>query len=656
MFPLLALAFAPLAVLAGERPPDLKAYELDRAGSSAEARVERSDGTFTVTGLGRESYMGSDLGSTFVALPTDALAWTFTARVKAAPTGTPNAKYGIAVRTGLKDWNRMFAIRYDGYEGNSAIQWFHRHSIGHSTHAGTRRAFIDGVEKDKAAEQGFWLRIERRYPTLHAFYSLDGEDWQPIAGDHSLALLEHDLHVGLMVTAGGSGKQPVKAVFDHVSFEVDESFETPLTPDHYRAVTPSGAEWEMHITQADGRDGQPDTLGVFVLKPKDLAWDDIRAFVHTAGSKELVVRGEDGQLTNLAFKSGPGQKRAPEAMDGWEGVWPMPEVSPMHYIWRHHDVAFLGGALRAQDIETAVDQLAEQVGFPIQHIPWVTAGMSAAGGNAAQTARLHPEKTIAASPSHIGMAGANSPDPAVLKTPHLYVVGSHDTNHLKDWLAGDKAVRQRGALWGVVPLWWYYHVIGHTQSAVYPYFLRAIDLRVPEDPDYRQGPVELKALKEEDGWLADMTTIESNFPRAVAWADADASLRRGDATWFPDALTARIWQSASSNWPRTVIHFPRFDATGGWFAPPPAGAVQHFMEADQPFPILATGPVGEGVEVQWYAGLRPLTVTGTHRDNPYLVEVEGLPAGLHILYAVTTLPDGAREISRPQMIFFHKPG
>jgi len=659
--PIAVLFFAAVPALAGPEPPRLQTYALDKAGIAAPDRVEQHDGVFTVKGLGRESYLGSDDDSTFAALPTDALAWTFTARIKAAEADTKNYKYGIALRTGLGERDRMFALRYDGYEGNAAIQWFYRHGVGLNTHDGTRRVFLEGVEKDKAAEAGFWLRIERRYPAVRGYWSKDGADWKPVAADMSLAMLEQDVHVGLMATGGGNGKAPARVTYDNVRFETDPTYQPPITPDGFKAPDPGGKRWEMHITQADSvREGKPDEVkdsqGLFIIKPRDLKWEDVRALIYTTSNKEVVIRNAEGRRERLAFKRGPGKARAPEAMEGWEGVWPMPEVDPLYYLWLEQSVVHMGGALPPNEVANAIEELGEQVGYPLQNLPWVNVGISFAGGHTAQLARLHPERTIAAAPELIGAAGWESDHPAVLNTPHLYVVGSHDTTHLTRWLEIDKPVREKGALWGVAPMWWYYHRPGHSHSIVLPYFDRVIDLRVPERPDYRKGPVELKRLKEEDGWLGDMTTIESNFPKAVAWADADESLRRGDASWFPDALTARLWQSAASNWPKTVIHFPRFDPTGGWSGPPPAGQQHHYMEADKPFPILATGPVGAGVEVEWFAGLEPLTVTQTHRDNPYLVEAEGLPAGLHVLYAITTLPDGTREISRPQMIFFHKPG
>ena len=69
-----------------------------------------------------------------------------------------------------------------------------------------------------------------------------------------------------------------------------------------------------------------------------------------------------------------------------------------------------------------------------------------------------------------------------------------------------------------------------------------------------------------------------------------------------------------------------------------------------PFEVLASGPLGDGLEVAYYAGATRLKQVGGSAYRPVL---EGLPPGLHALYAVTTV-GGAREVSRPVLIFFGK--
>jgi hypothetical protein len=178
-------------------------------------------------------------------------------------------------------------------------------------------------------------------------------------------------------------------------------------------------------------------------------------------------------------------------------------------------------------------------------------------------------------------------------------------------------------------------------------------MRVPADADASAGPVPLTPLNEADGYLGLNETWNGNCPQVVPFAEASEPERRGDGSWLPDAFTARLWQSFVANWPRTVIHFPRFDGNEGFSFVRPAGREIHFMEADKPFELLAAGPIGEDVTVEYYAGLKKLEVLARHRDNPYMVRLEALPPGLHVLYAVTTV-DGDKEFSWPQPILFQR--
>jgi hypothetical protein len=66
-----------------------------------------------------------------------------------------------------------------------------------------------------------------------------------------------------------------------------------------------------------------------------------------------------------------------------------------------------------------------------------------------------------------------------------------------------------------------------------------------------------------------------------------------------------------------------------------------------------SGPVGSGVRVEYYAGLQKLRVLKKYDNNPYLVQLEGLPPGLHVIHAVTTRGD-FQEISHPSTVMFQQ--
>ena len=77
------------------------------------------------------------------------------------------------------------------------------------------------------------------------------------------------------------------------------------------------------------------------------------------------------------------------------------------------------------------------------------------------------------------------------------------------------------------------------------------------------------------------------------------------------------------------------------------------LPANEPWNLVASGSLGEDVTVEFYAGLKKLDVLKTYDENPFLVQLEGLPPGLHIIHAVTNSPDGT-EISSPSTVMFQQ--
>jgi hypothetical protein len=101
-----------------------------------------------------------------------------------------------------------------------------------------------------------------------------------------------------------------------------------------------------------------------------------------------------------------------------------------------------------------------------------------------------------------------------------------------------------------------------------------------------------------------------------------------------------------------VIQFPSFGGDAGIGQVLPKEWHTSILAADEPFEIAASGAQGKDVKVTFYADLEPLK-TKAQGNNPYRVSAEGLPPGLHVLYAVTSI-DRQEEISRPVTVMFHR--
>ncbi len=610
------------------------------------------DDTYQLTGYGRDSYMQTDLGCGFAYMKTKAPSFTFQARIVKVEAKTDNTKYGLYVRENLKPTSRLLGVRHDGFRLNECLQWFFRHQPANSTHDGASRIYLDGVLKDYKLKEGFWLKVERAYPTITFYYSEDGKEWKELVSDRRFNWLEQEVFVGLMVTAGGHGKEPITVTFDNVSFKEHATEAGSQSQADFKEFRPSIGTWEMHLYQADTPAGK-DTQGGFILKPKDLPWSEIRGLYYSSGSKEVMLTGHK----QMAWDSGPQKRRKPSAMREWEGVHEIDDLRYWYAYLKYHKVARLGGAFEPKYFEEVIDELAKQTGQEeIRNLPIVATGGSFAGGITASLSNQYPERFAANAPVIIGAAGWDTENEDARKCPRLYVFGEQDGPHLKDIEKVDQTIRQQGNLWGHAPQWRLHHRWWRTDQIVLPYFMRCLELRLPEKFDASKERVQLKELKEEDGWIGlheNWQSPDSNYVTILPFKDATEAQRRGDASWLPDELTARIWQAFLSNRPPAVIHFPRFDGNQGFMTARPDGREIHYLEANKPWPLLASGPKGDNVKVEYFAGLKKLKVQKMIGEDPYNVILEPLEPGMHAIYLKVTVDDKP-SLTHPHPILFQK--
>ena len=646
----LILGSAPASSPAASSPISLRVTELGKPGEPAPLPPE-SDGSYRITGTGRESNMGTDQ-ATFAGIQTSAPNFTFIARVAQVENAGQAPKYGITARAGLSGRDRAVQVRYDGYAGHQCLQWFHRYLVAPGDPDGGRRCFHAGIEKEMRATEAFWLKIVRTYPYVRTYSSTDGETWSEVGADQSKALLPATVWVGLQVTGGTDSNSPARIRFDQVRFTEDPnpaSADMPATLREYHPEVPAHRLYFTTVTDSKGED--PATM--FVLLPEKGPPPNLRALFWSTGSKEFLVHGQP-----YAWRKATGNIRIPPSFESTDphphGSVVVDGLDPLYLAFTHYGLVHVGGYFKPDRFADGIRRLAELTGIPqLADLPFVATGASFAGGYAAQAAARYPEKTIASAPVIIGMAGSDTEQPEVLAVPHLHVFGTTDTVHLKTALETTPKLRARGALWANAPMWMVAHRQHKADALIYPYFADLLDLRLPASAD-AGTPASLRALNEEAGWFGLTGSWNGNAPEIAPVRGFTGD--RSGCVWLPNEHTARVWQAFASNNPRTVIHFPTFDGTNTFGGPQPWDWRVSQMEAGTPWELVATGPLGEGVAVEFYAGLRKLKTTRRDPANPYRVTVEPLPPGWHAIHAITTV-GGVREISRPVTVFFHaRPG
>jgi hypothetical protein len=602
------------ALAAWAEAPALRGFVIGRAEDPTRLTAN-ADGSFTVAGTGRDADTGRDEGA-MGALETEAPAFTFTARIAKVEGMTATTLCGLGMRPGPWGADKAVHLAYDNREDRRGLRWFLRFASRPRDDEGALRCYAAGVLPAVTNPEGLWLRLVRRYPRVEMAWSADGTTWTPVP--YRAALLAPKVLVGLQVTAGGDSTAPVIVTYDHVSFAVDAA-ETD-SPDHFGDYAPKTPTWRYCLAKAQGAKGP---FSAFLMMPKDMPPAGIRAILFTPGNKEVMLAGR----VKLAYDSA-GPLRKPHDMPDYEGAWDLEGLRPFYQGLAAHGIVRVGGVFGGGDYGKAIERLAAVSG--IAHLPNVP--VLATGGDCTG---IGPERCIAA----LGGPGA---DPTV---PGMTVFGTHDGGGLRGMMAAIPGNRARHALWACVPMWTIGHKPCQSEAMVWPFFTAAMRLRLPADADPTRGPVALRALREEDGWLGLADTWETNDPTAVSWGDAKAT---GNLVWLMDEAQARTWQAGSANHPRTVIQFPTFDGNASFDNTMPEYWHNSTVRAGAPLEIVASGPLGKNVKVEYLEGNRTLKVVKPGPD-PYRVTLESLTPGPHTIHAVSIV-DGVREVSKPVLV------
>lgn len=227
-----------------------------------------------------------------------------------------------------------------------------------------------------------------------------------------------------------------------------------------------------------------------------------------------------------------------------------------------HRFAFLG----AKDfylhdykvLQNALQRLAAESRHPeLVHAPYAATGFSAGGGYTRLLMKAAPDKVIAGVVvgSTMKLRGEITVDHR--RVPMCVINGEleHDpgegpgmAKQLEPVLAEQ---RPKGALWGWMAVQGVGHEFAGQEVLTMPILDAAVRLRYPADADVRKGPVKLKPVELESGWVADNTTWKSGLT-----AITPAKRFKGDvakSSWLLNEDIAFIYRAYSTlDWPLKI--------------------------------------------------------------------------------------------------------
>ncbi len=272
------------------------------------------------------------------------------------------------------------------------------------------------------------------------------------------------------------------------------------------------------------------------------------------------------------------------------------------------------------------------------HAPYAATGFSAGGGFASTLLTSDPDKTIA-----VGIVGARY-NLTVLSGPptaaHLGVPGCLITGEQENAASVVDPVftpyRPQGALYSWMEVQGQGHACYGQQVLAMPLLDAAVRARYPADGDLRKGPIKLKRLDPESGWVADNTTWKSGLTTITPAKQFKGDL--GRSSWLQNEDLAFIYRAyATFDNPLTITS----PASGM-----PGGAVDCSPGSDVPIHVDVTKFAG-WKKLAFYDGAKKL---GEITQGPTQFIARKLTPGYHVFSVLGTDARGTVRSSGPALV------
>jgi len=309
------------------------------------------------------------------------------------------------------------------------------------------------------------------------------------------------------------------------------------------------------------------------------------------------------------------------------------------------------------DIEWLLDEVAEDSGHKhIPQLPFCSYGFSIGGWFTRRLAATWPGRMIAGGIGGMSLAEYNRetktlampPDP-VKDIPFMVTIGELDTRVAEHWKEYLPKMLDQGFRIGFATQWGLPHYEGNYENILLVHFDRCIRHRLPEGWKPGDGPLELRTIQLENGWVASGTTCSGWGTQFVeAWPSDEAPDGLLDMNWFVDETMARAWQAYALRHNAAALVKPWVDS------------MDYIPSRNLPAPI----PAGRSVElhamsywhknppkVEFYVDLEKIGEATQRTAGPgndaYAATWKNPTPGIHILYAIITTGKGNPCITKP---------
>jgi len=302
----------------------------------------------------------------------------------------------------------------------------------------------------------------------------------------------------------------------------------------------------------------------------------------------------------------------------------------------------------AAALTTCLKDFAEKSGHPeLVNVPRVGVGHSA-GGMVIGVLIRDPGTTLTTCIDCSWVTDPTKLEGEAKKVPMLFSMGAIPDG-FKMLPAIDQhyvPARKEGLPWGMGVQWGCAHDFANAGTLMIPWIKAIARIRLDPTADPTKGPVPLRPVKLEDGWLGDRASTDGTFATIAAWADYKGD--RAVATWFPDRATAEVWRAWQSNKSPVILEastadglakFPPFDPKKSRDLQVPTG-----MAVKLSVSVKAHTPVSK---VAFYSGD---ILIGEAAAAPWEATWEKAAPGCHSVYVRWIGVDDKPGVSNPALV------
>lgn len=295
----------------------------------------------------------------------------------------------------------------------------------------------------------------------------------------------------------------------------------------------------------------------------------------------------------------------------------------------------------------------------LANVPFCIFGSSNGGSTSYGFTNYAPERAICFVANVCSWFNPEEPVDAALQVPGMIIVGIYDpfgrgSEGVARATAQVKLARSRGGRWSLIAA-----QKGHEDGYAFDVYVKLVEqcvaLRYPDSEDPAKGPVTLKDIPEDQGWLVDQDSWASGLTRVAPYADYEGD--KAIAGWVPTEAMARIYCAAATYDPPLslsidgveAVHNPHIDP-GTMFSI--GGPV---VEPGRDLRLVAdTWELGEWESITFYEGARAVGEVKAPSAAEFTV-----PASTDDIVCCFTAqartPDGRVRTSRPFYAFVRDP-